>query len=219
MALHTLILYVTYLACLLFCAITAFICRKHLKSRLLLLFVPYLFALTCQEVIAFIYVLQKKQTSHIYNTYMAITTLFFVFFYYRIPCNKPTRKVITLMTVVYLAALITTFCFQSILSYNRYLTLAGEFVMTSCAVFFLVNYFTLDNHQEERKWAPIIWISTGIIIFYPVTYISFTLYNYLIPPGGASSAGFKLYQVIPQLMSIIMYSLFAHAFILCRKKI
>jgi hypothetical protein len=80
-----------------------------------------------------------------------------------------------------------------------------------------LRYFNLDNSAEEKFWRPLLWITIGIATFYPVISISLSLQNYLTV-GRYTFYGLKVYQVIPQLMSIFMYSCFSYAFYLCQKK-
>ncbi|HEX2629337.1 MAG TPA: hypothetical protein VHM26_10000, partial [Chitinophagaceae bacterium] len=79
------------------------------------------------------------------------------------------------------------------------------------------NYFKLDNPAEEKKWLPMLWITIGIVTFYPVVNISFTLYWQLQSYNNTTIGGIKIHQIIPRVMSIFMYSCFAWAFHLCRK--
>ena len=213
-------LHFSYLACLLTSCVFAFIFQKGLKSRQLSLFPFYLLLVFGQELLAHLLVKQDSSysTGFIYNIYNPVNALFFAIFYYRIPFNVPARKLIGALVLVFFTAVLFTFCFiQSILVYNNYLSLAGGFLITLCGILFLFNYFKLDNHTEEKKWLPVIWITIGIVAFYPVVNISFGLYKSLLA-YEATVFGMKLYRLIPQLMSIFMYVCFIRAFYLCRKK-
>jgi hypothetical protein len=194
---------------------------KALKSRQLTIFAPYLLFLFIQETLVFFYRLShpKGSTAIVYNIiYRPITVGTFAFFYYSIYFNKPARKIILGMVGVYLATTLINFTFiQSIRDYNSYLSLVGGLVITSCGIFFLFNYFNLDDRAEEKKWIPVIWITAGIISYYPVVNISFSFYHQLLN-SKAKLGGSMLYNAIPQFMSIFMYGCFAYAFYLCRKK-
>lgn len=214
------LLTIVYLVCLFMSSITAFIYRKELKSRQLSFFIPFLFLLFIQELSVIIYILKypASSTGIVYNIYTPVSTLVFSLFYCRIPFNSPARKLITALLIVYLAATLFTYCcIQSIYIYNNYISLAGGFLIALCGILFLFNYFKLDNAQEEKKWLPVLWITIGVVAFYPVVNISFALYKYLVA-YRATISGMKLYRLIPQLMSIFMYSCFIRAFYLCKKK-
>lgn len=214
------ILLYIYLSCLLLSAVVATIFRRYLKSRQAFIFIPYLWYVVAQELgILIAAELGLITRSGIfYNIYRPICTTVFVMFYYRLPLNVPVRKLITWMHAVYLLVTLVTFLFiKPISEYNSYLALASGFVITFCGIFFLFNYFNLDNPEDERKWQPVIWITIGVTAFYPVTNISFAFYKFLLA-NDATLFGIPLYQLIPRVMSIFMYSCFSYAFYLCKKK-
>ena len=209
-----------YLASLLISAVAGFTYRQHLKSRRLFLFVPFLLLLFIQEILLFFYIQKwpKTSTGVVYNCYFVITTFFIALFYYSIPFNAALRKLILWMLFIYSVIVIFTFSFlQSLYVYNSYLTLASGAIITCCAVFFLFNYFNLDNRTLETHWLPVVWITLGIVVFYPVTNISFAFYKHLLA-YRAEIFGLRLYNAIPQLMSIFMYGCFTYSFYLCKKK-
>ncbi|MBC7948021.1 MAG: hypothetical protein H7Y42_09100 [Chitinophagaceae bacterium] len=207
-----------YLASILFSAITAFVYRKHLGSRNLSIMLPYLILVFIQESILGIASLLEYYTSNaiVYNIYRPVTVMIFAFIYYHIPIMKPLRKVILWITAFYFVVIVVNYLFvESIFTTSSYLVLARGFVITMYGILFLMRYFHLDNREEEKYWHPLIWITTGIVIFYPVISISTSFQKYMT---SESLYGFKLYQVIPQVMSIFMYSCFSYAFYLCRRK-
>ena len=213
-------LHLIYLACLLSGAILAFAYRKSLKSRQLSLFPFYLTLIFVQELIAFLLVKNDPlySTGYIYNISNPVQALFFATFYYRISFNDPVRRLIGILIIVFILANLVTFCcIQPVSVYNNYLSLASGFLITLCGILFLFNYFKLDNQTEEKKWLPVIWITIGLVSFYPVVNISFALYKYLLA-YQATIFGMKLYRLIPQLMSIFMYVCFIRAFYLCKRK-
>lgn len=215
-------LHLIYLACLLSSSIIAFVYRKSLKSRQLSLFPLYLLLVFIQELFALLMVKQDPaySTGYIYNIYNPVNALFYAIFYYRIPFNYPVRRLMGVLMIVFIVATLVTFIFipsVKINEYNSYLSLAAGFLITLSGLLFLFNYFRLDNHAEEKKWRPVIWITIGLVAFYPVVNISFALYKYLLA-YQATIFGIKLYRLIPQLMSIFMYVCFIRAFYLCNKK-
>lgn len=214
------LLYIVFLSCLLASGVVSLLYRQSLKSRQLFFFVPFLFLVFIQEITLFFYNLNPpiRSTGIVYNIYTPLSTLFFALFYSSIPFNAPVRTLIRTLIIIFLTAtLITYCCIQSIYIYNNYISLAGGFLITLCGILFLFNYFKLDNHKEEKRWLPVVWVTIGIVVFYPVVNISFALYKYLLA-YQATILGMKLYKLIPQLMSIFMYGCFIRAFYLCKKK-
>ncbi len=212
------LLTIVYLISILFSVLIAFIARRSLKDRLLGLFLPYLFLVFCQEMIAQFYLLPRDiSTGLLYNIYIPIATIFFSIFYYRNPVNKKVRWIILSLLALYLiAAVLIQIYLHSFRTFIIYLLLPSGFVITCCAILFLFNYFSVDNTQAQKKWLPVVWISIGIVVFYPVVNIAYVLHNE-IRVNNIRIWGLMLYQAMPQLMSIFMYSCFAYAFYLCRK--
>jgi hypothetical protein len=214
------LIYLIYFACLFLSAVTASIYWKSLKSRQLFLFVPFLCCLFIQEVGAYIYRnFAGGSTELIYNLYRPLLLCVLTWFFYHIPFNKPSRKLILGMFFIYIAIISVTFAFlHSAFKYNSYLSLAAGIIITSCGLISLFNYFNLDNAEEEKKWQPITWIATGVVIYYPIVNISFAFYNH-ITKYNAVIFGMLLYNAVPVIMSIFMYGCFTYAFYLCKKKI
>ncbi len=201
------------------CCVFAFIYRKDLVKRHLLILLPYLIYVFAQEITLFILngMGYFRSNALVYNIYRPVSALIFAYIYYRIPFMLPFRKLILGITIVYLGTAILNYGFlESIFATSSYLTLARGFVITSFAILFLFRYFNLDNVSEERYWRPLLWITAGVAIFYPVVSISLTFQKFLAA-DNATFLNMKLYQVIPQVMSIFMYSCFSYAFYLCRK--
>jgi hypothetical protein len=214
------ILFFIYLAAIVFSAVMAILCRRSIGKRNLAVMVPYLSLVSLMEI--FVYIDHVRHwginATFIYNLYKIITVLTFAFIYYCIPFMKASRKLIAILTACYLLAAILSYSFWiSIYALDTYLTLFRGFVITFFAVLFLHRFFYLDDGAEEKFWRPVVWITTGIAAFYPVISItaSFSLYLF---QHDATLFGLKLYQTIPQVMSIFMYGCFSYAFYLCRKK-
>ena len=209
-----------YLACLLTSSIIGFVYHKDLRSRRLSFFPFYLLLVFIQELTATVLVTQDPSysTGFIYNIYNPVNTLFYVIFYYFVPVNLPVRKLIGVLIIVFIILTMATFFFfKPIHVYNSYLSLGSGFLITFCGILFLFNYFKLDNHTEEKKWLPVIWITIGLVAFYPVVNISFALHKNLLA-YQATIFGMKLYRLMPQLMSIFMYVCFIRAFYLCSRQ-
>lgn len=210
-----------YLSCLLLSALTATWFWRSLKRMQLILFIPYLWYLNLQEF-GLTYLWETgivKSTAIFYNLYRPFSvTIFFLIFHGLQLNNAPVKRLMARMYGVYLIFAVLILCFGGpITELNRYLSLATGFLISSFALLFLFNYFNLDNAAEERKWFPVIPISIGILAFYPVINISFTFYKHLLK-SEVLVFGTKLYQSIPQLMSLLMYSCFTYAFYLCKKR-
>lgn len=194
-------------------ALVAILFRKEIATRSLLplaFLLPYVFI---QELIPDFF---PFENSFIYNVYRPITVLVFLLIYSGIPFMKPRVKLMRWVTGIYLALVILNFTFlESIRDPGGYPGTLRNFVCTFFAFLFLIEYFKLDDRTLEKYWLPVLWVSIGIVIFYPVTSISITFRKFLIP-RDIILFGMKVYHLIPQVMSIFMYSCFIYAFYLCR---
>jgi hypothetical protein len=202
-------------------AVVAFAFRSHIRERKLTILIPYLFYIFFQEATLIILAATDRSFSNsiVYNIYRPVSALVFAYIYWNIPFMARYRKLIFAITGIYLFLAITTYFLgiDSIKVPSSYLTVARGLVITGCAVLFLFSYFNLENAEEEKFWHPLVWITAGLVIFYPVVTISLSFHKYLLS-HDATVYGLKLYQVIPQVMSIFMYSCFSYAFYLCQRK-
>jgi hypothetical protein len=195
----------------------AFVYRKQLGSRALIVLLPYLILVSIQEIS--ITIIRQNggiySTAIIYNIYRPISAIVFAWIYYQLPFMLFWKKFIVAIIILYLIlTLINYSLIESIFSTSSYLAVARGLVITLFAIFFLFSYFNLDNTAEEKYWRPLIWITAGVIIFYPVASISLTFQKFLASKN-ATLFSQKLYHLIPQVMSIFMYSCFSYAFYLC----
>lgn len=223
---HEYILLGIYWSSILFSVIMAFAHRSYLKGRRIQIFLPFLLLVFLQEIGLVIF----KETTRLteaediykpinftYNFYKPLSVIVFAIVYYRVPFMEPFRKLILFLTCAYLIINSINFIFfEPLFVSNTYLTFARNLLITCFALFFLFRYFYLDNTGEEKFWQPLIWITIGVVIFYPVISIAVIFQKYLYT-AEATVYGFKLYQLIPQVMSIFMYSCFSYAFYLCKK--
>jgi hypothetical protein len=213
------IIHFLYLAGILFSAVMASIHQKAIMSRRISILLPYLILVFIQETILFLadYYGYFVSNAIVYNIYKPVSVIVFFWIYYHIPFMAPFRRLMIWVTAIYLGITLLNYALiESITTTSSYLSLIRGFIITLYGILFLVRYFNLDNLAEEKYWQPLIWITIGIVIFYPVISISLNFQKYLAD-ASATLYGIKLYQIIPQVMSIFMYSCFSYAFYLCKK--
>jgi hypothetical protein len=206
-----------YLASILISAAAAFIYRRFLKIVFLWPLVPFLLLLFVQEFVLMYMIPKGTSTGPFYNIYMPISATFYSWLFYSVPVNEKTKKFILTIWAIFICTVIIVHSYQNFSkNYNLYLFLAGGFVIATCAVIFLLNYFTIENRQEQRKWLPYVWICMGIVVFYPMVNITFALHKEILA-NHIMLFGKKLYQTMPQLMSIFLYGCFTYSFYLCKQ--
>lgn len=215
------ILYVIYECLLLFCAVMACINYKSLRANGLGILLPFLVYTLIQEWLLFSLVEMfhvLTSSAIFYNIYRPLTILVTALLYYSVPFLRNLRGFIIGITIFMLLLYAVNYLFlEHFTTTSSYITILRGLAVTAFCILFLYHYFNLDNREEEFFWRPLLWVTIGMVVFYPVTSIVFTFSKFLAAKE-ATLFGMKLYQVIPQLMSIFMYSCFCYAFYLCKKK-
>lgn len=105
--------------------------------------------------------------------------------------------------------------FSGLLPWNSYVFISGCVFV----IFFALSYFyqaISDDLAEPLHKKPEFWISTGLILFYTANLPFLGMYNFLI--NHYVELAEQLGDVL-RVMNIIMYSLFAYAFICHRTAI
>jgi len=212
-------IFFTYMSALLLSAIAAIVYSRFLgrwKLTIMTFYLPLLFIM--EVYLAGRVNVPGTSNDFAYNIYRPVTVIVFAILYYSIPVMSRFRNMIIGITLVYLLLIMVAYSFiVSIYGSNTSLTIARGICLTFFAVFYLVSLLLLDDITEQKFWQPLTWVTIGVLVFYPVISISIGFRSYL-HDYGATLFGLKVYQVIPQLMSIFMYGCFTYAFYLCKKK-
>jgi hypothetical protein len=210
---------IIYLAFLLASTIVVLFYSRYLGKWGLSIMAWYLPAVMLMELyLNWLLYIKGLSTAPTYNVYRPLTVLVFGWIYYQVPFMVRFRPMMLTVTAIYLCVVIGSYIFipSTFTKSNLYLTLARGFCVTFFAVCFLIGLLLLDKTETEIFWRPLIWVTIGVMTFYPVTSLSLGFQNQL-HELDATIFGHKLYQAIPQVMSIFMYSFFAYAFYLCKK--
>jgi hypothetical protein len=208
-----------YLCFLFFSFLVSVANYRWLKSRLMHGF-PYLLLLTLIVELLANYLNRERgiQNAFMYNLFVPIEIGYFAWFYLRLPVNRSQRIFLGTLLGIYFAANLVMYLFiRPLTRFNAYLFIAGGLMIVIICLLFFYNYFNLDNPREETRWQPVIWISAGIVAYFTVACSTLALYNFMVSLQ-AELFGVRLYRLIPQILSIFMYSSFAYAFVLCRKE-
>jgi hypothetical protein len=155
--------------------------------------------------------------THIYLWVSIVETIFYSRFFWLAFNNRTLKKMTEGMTVIMIASYLFLFFFTYIYveSVLYLMALNGlYFTVLSCIYF----YRLFINAEEENVLSlPDFWMAVGIFAFFSGTSLSFALHKTL-KQTNIRIMGLYLYNIIPQVLSIILYGCFITAFILCRKK-
>ena len=207
-----------YLYFILFSLVIAVYCYHGLKFSFLKWFIPFLLITLFTELVAVYYKYVLDQPNGwLYNIYIIFQVLFSLYMYWQLKMRKPFRQVIAACFIIYSLLSLAVYGRDGVQSLNVYMFLTGGFFVVLSGIFFLFNYFSLDNAGEEINLIPFLWITIGVLSYFSVLSITISLYKYILMYKLAIG-GVELYNLVPRLMSIILYSSFAYGFWLCRKK-
>lgn len=188
---------------------------KRLKNSYMFWFIPFLGVTFIAEVSSdYIYHIYYNDTSWIFNFLIPITTLFYSFIIFSLIRDQRLKipfisiGLIYLLIIGYLLSVATSFSIPSVLLSSIIL------VILSCYYFYRCLLDDVDLNAFYVKSG--LWIASGILIFYSGICIVFSLFDYIRTHHLAVN-GTPLYNFVPRVLSIILYSCFMVAFVLWRK--
>ena len=211
-------LQVLYYVSILLSVVLAVRSRKKLAERKLGIMLPFLVYVILQEATLRILTLSDTLVTNdiVYNFYRLLTVIVFMLVYARVRLMSNFKKLIYITAGIYcLFTLLNYIFFESVFEASKYLPILRGITITFFGILFLLNFFQLDEGDREDHWRPLLWITIGVVVFYPVTSIVLNLQPYL-RTQSATIGGVKLYNLIPRLMSVFMYGCFAYSFYICR---
>jgi hypothetical protein len=198
----------------LFSLLLAIICYKGLKRFSLLAFIPLLIIINTLEIIG---VNHGKTNYFIYNILILLQTPFFLFLYGRMLMLRDNEKtalwIISSLTILFI--LFNYFFWQGrekFASYSLILTQVLNIVL-SCLV--LLRLYMLEANNISLLKSPYFWINAANLIFGLPVIVLLGLQDYIIR-YNLNIGKVSLYHYVLQIATIVLYSLYSYAFVLCR---
>ncbi|WP_037360816.1 hypothetical protein [Asinibacterium sp. OR53] len=196
---------------------------KKLRGTWYVYAIPFLFFVLYAEagaiyhIVAFSGTYNPRGNTHIYLWVSIIETIFYSRFFWEAFKSKVLKKTTESMAIVIIASYLFLFFFSYVFvePYFYLMALNGFcFTILSCIYF----YRLFINAEEENALSlPDFWMAVGIFTFFSGIGLSFVLHKTL-EHANIKLMGLYLYNIIPQVLSIILYGCFITAFILCRKR-
>lgn len=145
-----------------------------------------------------------------YSIFLLVEFLFYAYFFKKIIHSKTVLKAINIFIYVFpVIWYVLVFGVLNILQWNSYVFVLGG----TCTIFWgLLYYYQLFNSLPlvSLSKSSEFWIVTGIIIFYSCGTPYMGMYNFLTKNHESLAVELKL---VLQFSNIVMYSLFAYAFV------
>ena len=196
---------------------------KRLKETFYVYAIPFLFFVLYAEIGAAYYRSNHPvKTNHTGNTHIYLwisiaETIFYSWFFYQVATGYVFKRLVkifaTMLVLTYL--FLSFFYFSYVGAYYIIMTVTGiYFTIMSCIYFYKLS---INAGEENIINLASFWMATGIFVFYSGISLVMVLHEMLMRQN-VTIFGESLYNVIPQVLSIILYGCFIAAFILCRKK-
>lgn len=199
--------------------ITSMIFYKALALHKWLLWIPFLLY-TCIVEIWGTYiqvVTPKLNNMWLYNPYIIVSLAFYGWFLIQSAVLKPKTKTVLyfLLFMISLGSIIWYIEWGPTQDLIKYVLNIGALIICSlCLLFF---YALIKNPFGFRSLTdvPAFWMVAGILVFYSGISIYMTIYDTLAEKK-IRLLGATLQNLIPQVLSLVLYSTIIVAFMKCR---
>ncbi len=199
--------------------IIAFLYYPSIKGCFMKFFLPFLLFIFIAEAIASLFVIRDDVRSNIGLQYLIsiVETIFYGYIFYNLSDKKWIKKVALLQSSCFFLIYISSFFFlgRDVNIFTLCLTLYG-FSLSIIAILHIYNKFIDEEYIDIVKDSGF-WIAFGISIFFSGISIVLMLHEFILK-NNLNLFGIKLYNFIPRVLSIILYSSISIAIILCKKK-
>jgi hypothetical protein len=182
-------------------------------------FMPFLAFIFIAESITKYQVLYYNYfpNANIYYIVSIIESVFYSYIFYTICTRKSIQRIIILFFCISTLGFIFGFIFYRN-DYDFYLPVLifFGFFLSAIALSYIYTSFT-DDDKIVLIYEPGFWIAIGVSIFFSGSSIVFCLLDF-IRMNNLVLFGAKLYNFVPRVLCIVLYSSISIAIILCKKK-
>ncbi|MXV14205.1 hypothetical protein [Hufsiella ginkgonis] len=164
-----------------------------------------LIVFTVELVQYYLHYIYNFSPYYIYNSYVPLLHLFYVFIFYKFATIKTNKAVILtgagIFSIVYFFYLFTV-GYRDI-PMGIILVYSSLFLVLN-ACLFLYEYLMHDGPTENNRWSSGLWIAVGVIIFYCGIVISYSLRSYSIA-HQVMLHGKLLHVTLPRYLCMVLY--------------
>jgi len=197
--------------------VVSIICIKWLLKTPYIYFVPYLLMTVCAEFLGRYFGLKHLYTlnANVYNTTTVIEFLFFYWLFFTAVRKPVFKKVMLVLSGVYLLSAIINIAFvQGFDQWASYTMLIGTIIIILFV--FLFFYDAFDNKEPINLIKePMFWISMGIFLFYLGDFTFNLMYPYLHRNNLHREQ--RLFHIINNNLIVFEYLCFSVALIKCSR--
>ncbi|MBV9988635.1 MAG: hypothetical protein JO301_13235 [Chitinophagaceae bacterium] len=198
-------------------AVVALFALPYLKGSYMRWFPAFLTFIFISEVLAKTFVHQVGFQAT-YTNYI-VQTAFYGNLFYVLTTSKRTRTAISAISIGLVVAYLYCYFFVDVTRKDMYgfakVTMAFDFFLILLGMIYLYHQVA-DEYNVPFLSNPAVWISLGVILFFSGYNMILALYDYIIQKD-LQLFGRRLYNLIPRLLCIVLYSCFSIAIILFRR--
>jgi hypothetical protein len=194
----------------------ALVCYQGLKKFSLTAFVPLLIIINVMEIIGVNY---SGPNYFIYNMLILLQTPFFLFLYGKMLMLRDNEltvfRIVSALALFFI--LFNYFFWQGTEKFTNYSFILIQVlnIVLSCLV--LLRLYMLETNIILLV-SPYFWINAANLLFGLAVLILLGLQDYIIR-NNIKIGDYSLYRYILPFATIVLYSFYSFAFVLCRKRI
>lgn len=196
--------------------LVAIVCYRGLKQFSLVAFVPLLVIINVMESIGVNY----EPNYFVYNMLILLQTPFFLFLYGKMLMLRDNEltvfRVVSALTLFFI--LFNYFFGQGQVKFTNYSFILIQVlnIVLSCLV--LLRLYMLETKNVILLISPYFWINAANLLFGLAVLVLLGLQDYIIK-NNIKIGNDSLYRYILPFATIVLYSFYSYAFVLCRKRI
>lgn len=201
----------------LFSLVVAIIYYPYIKNSVMKWFLPFLaFVFAGEMYVNYISVVGNTLAI---NNFIAIGESFFYgYFFYSLSNYWWAKKVILILTVISILSSLASLAFvysnPSFLYFNLILL---ALALSVVSLIYIYTKFSTDENGMYLLSESGFWVAFGVALFFSGVSVVFSLHD-LSLRYNLRLFGVRLHNIVPQILSVILYLSISTAIILCKKK-
>lgn len=178
-------------------------------------FLPFLLFVAVGEIAAGAFL--ETNNIHIYYIISIGESVFYGYLFYHLSKNRLLKNFIRVFSCFFALAYLYGLIFHtSNASYYILLLATSGFFLALVSLLYLYERVNIDDDTDLVR-QPGFWVALGVCIFFSGTSIVFSLHDF-ISKENLRLFGYKLYWIIPQILSFFLYTCISVSIILHQKR-
>ena len=196
--------------------IVSIICLPRTRRSYFTWFIPFLSITLAAELYAnYAFYIKHLPTVWIYNVLNPVAQAFYTYIFYKFARSNSHKIFLVACGIIYVGAYIFYYTIYDVNDFSTYLIVIGGIQQVVFACLFFYECLRTDATMDGRMRSGV-WMAAGVLIFYSGVTICLALLDF-IEKNNLKIAGVPLYNFIPRVLSIILYSCFSVSFIIWGK--